>query len=58
MEHDSVLFATNTARDNIQRDNLNPLIINMSQGRDIKCMKHLKSGGVGGLLIVLGWEEC
>ena len=33
MKHDSVLFATNIASNNIQRDNLNPPIINISQGK-------------------------
>lgn len=35
-DHDSVLFATNIARDNTQRDNLNPLRINMRQGKGHK----------------------
>ena len=44
MKHNSVLFATNIASDNIQRDNLNPLIIGKGT-ESLWCI--VNQGGVG-----------
>ena len=47
-DHDSVLFATNIARATIHKETILTCLESIcDRERDIKCMVHCKSGGVG-----------